>query len=114
MTDTAAPASIFPAINYASPGNGTATLPDASDELLAALMVQGLRSLANSIAGDRAAHTVSVSLDMTGAAFLGGEVAIQTEVDRQTRTLAFMNGSLSCGGKVLLKATAIFRLADKG
>jgi hypothetical protein len=50
---------------------------------------------------------------MTGAAFLGGEVVIQTEVDRQTRTLAFMNGSLSCGGKVLLKATAIFRLADK-
>jgi len=112
MTDTAAPTSIFPAISFSSPGNGTATLSDSSDELLAALMVRALRAMAESVAGDRVAHTVSVSLDRTGAAFPGGEVVIQTEIDRQTRTLAFMNGSLSAGGKVLLKATAIFRLAD--
>ena len=112
MTDTAAPASMLPSVNFTSPGNGTATLPAASDELLAALMVQGLRSLAESTAGDRAAHTVSVSLDMTGTVFSGGDVSIQSRIDRQTRTLAFMNASLSAGGKVLLKATAIFRFAD--
>lgn len=112
MTDLADTAITLPELNIREAGHATATLPAAGEAVLSALMIRAMRAHADSLAGEKKAKTVSISLDMTGAAFEGGEATLSSKVDRQTRTIIFMSGILSGAGETILKATAIFRLAD--
>lgn len=110
MTKLADMPAALPGIDILSPGEAAAHLPAAGDAVLSALMIRALRAHAGSAAEDKTVRTVSVSLDMTDAEFAGGDVRMVSKIDRQTRTLVFMGGSLIAEGKVILKATAIFRL----
>ena len=112
MTDLADTAITLPDLDITDAGTATATLPAAGEAVLSALMIRAMRAHADSLAGDRTAKTVSISLDMTGAEFPGGDIALSLRVDRQTRTIIFMSGTLSGAGETVLKATAIFRLAE--
>ena len=114
MTKTADTPTVLPELDIKLPGEATADLPAADEAILSALMIRALRAHADSVAGDRQAHSVSVSVDLTGTEFQGGDLRFLSEVDRQTRTLVFMNGTLRSGESVLLKATAIFRLSEAG
>jgi len=112
MTETAHAAITLPEIKITAPGEAKAHLPKAGEAVLSALMIRAMRAHADSLGGEKTAKTVSISVDVTGADFAGGEVALSSKVDRQTRTIIFMSGTLSADGTTLLKATSIFRLTD--
>ncbi|MEQ8557224.1 MAG: hypothetical protein RIB03_02815 [Henriciella sp.] len=112
MTETANAAITLPEIEITAPGEAKARLPKAGEAVLSALMIRAMRAHADSLGGEKTAKTVSISVDVTGADFAGGEVALSSKVDRQTRTIIFMSGTLSADGTTLLKATSIFRLTD--
>ena len=107
-----APSNTLPDVSIKAPGEAEATLPAAGEAVLSAIMIRALRAHADTLAEDRIAKTVSISVDVTGETFDGGTVSMKTKTDRQTRTLIFMNGIMRAGDTALLKATAIFRLAD--
>ena len=98
--------------DLASTGEGRSifTADRADEAILTALMMRALGREANLLATNGLARLVSVSVDVTGTAFGGGEGEITIRTDRQTRTLLFMGGALASAGGLNLKATAIFRL----
>lgn len=104
------PASTIPALDHSEPVT-RANAADGHEGVLGALTLNALKAAAAAAAGQLTASTVSVSLDMTGEAFSGGDVEFACTVDRQTRTLIFMHAMVTSGGRCLIKATAIFRLA---
>lgn len=115
MTKDADLTDSLPELQIKAPGNAAAKLPDDVDEsVLSALIIRAMQAHADSLAEARRARTVSVSLDMTGKAFAGGEVSLRSKVDRQTRTIIFMGAELCVQGDVIQKATAIFRLTEAG
>ena len=78
--------------------------------MLSALLIETMRRYADEILGDGGAKLVSVSLDMTGAVFAGGDIEIRCKTDRQTRTLLFIRGELKSADALYLKAASIHRL----
>ncbi|WP_084398099.1 hypothetical protein [Henriciella aquimarina] len=112
MTHADATSQQLPPLKIRAPGEAVVALTEASETVLSALMIDALKAHAASIAGEDAAHTVSLSLDMTGERFSGDEAVFRSAVDRQTRSLLFMACTLLCGGRVLMKATGIFKLGQ--
>ncbi|MEQ9314443.1 MAG: hypothetical protein RLN72_01250 [Henriciella sp.] len=107
-TDTA---DIVPAIDTKAEGHATASLATGDLSLASAALMRALERHAADIAGETEVSLVSVSFDMTGEAFSGGEIEIKSSVDRQTRSLLFMHAYAAHGSTTLIKATAIFRLS---
>lgn len=115
MSITASTDFALPDLDIQTPGEAAAHLPvEAGEEGLSALMVRALRIHAASLAGESESRTVSISLDMTGERFQGGEIRLLSHVDRQTRSIIFMSGTAAGAGPTLMKATAIFRLSAAG
>ncbi|WP_139792328.1 hypothetical protein [Henriciella litoralis] len=86
---------------------------DANGEgpgIQSALLVQALSHHANTLAADGKADLVSISMDVTGTPLGDGKGAIQSDVDRQTRTLLFIGAELSSKAGLHTRATAIFRI----
>lgn len=77
---------------------------------LTALTIRALQHHAASLSENGEARLVSVSCDVTGMDFPGGDGAITIKVDRQTRTLLFIGAELTSKTGLHLRATAIFRL----
>lgn len=77
---------------------------------LAAMSIRALEQHAAAQSGAADARLVSVSNDVTGKVFSGGEGEIKSHIDRQTRTLLFMGAELSSAAGLNLRSTAIFRL----
>ncbi|ODT63602.1 PaaI family thioesterase [Phenylobacterium sp.] len=64
--------------------------------------------LAEAVGGG--AEPVSLTLDYATSARAGEAVSLEAEVDRATRTLAFVHGRLlTQGGDVIATGTAVFR-----
>lgn len=77
---------------------------DIIGALLGRVMARHARALAG---GDLVA--VSGAFDVLGAAG-GGALAFSSQLDRQTRSLVFVSGSVSEAGAPRLKATALYRI----
>jgi hypothetical protein len=77
---------------------------------LTALSIRALEHHARSVSEAGEAQLVSVSTDVTGTAHKGGDSAIVSRIDRQTRTLLFMGAELTSDAGLHIRATAIFRL----
>ena len=93
-------------------GDSPATFigPALDAAALTALTIRALQRHAAFISDSGAARLVSVSSDITGTDFSGGEGKITLKVDRQTRTLLFIGAVLTSTAGLHLRATAIFRL----
>ncbi|MGB3626319.1 MAG: acyl-CoA thioesterase domain-containing protein [Henriciella sp.] len=104
-------AETFPAIEIEQEGLAKAELAANDISVLSAVVMRALQAHATTLAGARAVAVVSVSYDMTGEEVSGGEVALSSEIDRQTRSLLFMHAYAKQGERVIIKATAIFRLS---
>ena len=55
------------------------------------------------------ASTTQLNANFLGAAMIGDELYCDAQVDRMTRTLAFMSGRIVAGERLVLTATAVFR-----
>ncbi len=110
MTGTETPAHLVPALEWRGADEARARVPEGSAVLLPSLITESLRIYADEMAGEAQGKLVSVSLDMSGEAFSGGDLSIRLKTDRKTRSLLFVQASLSSEGRLLIKATAIFRL----
>lgn len=109
---TVSETSLFiPQLSWAGENSASVDLHSGDEGVLSAVTLAALKQVASQAAGGSSASTVSVSLDMTGADFEGGAVSIVCKLDRQTRTLIFMNAMVTSGDTPLIKATAIFRLS---
>ena len=75
-----------------------------------ALLVEALSHHANTLAEGGTADLVSISMDVTGTPLGHGQANIESDVDRQTRTLLFIGAELSSKAGLHTRATAIFRI----
>ena len=78
--------------------------------IVAAVMRAVLDGAAAELGGAAEVSLVSVTLDQLGVLDEPQDVALETRLDRQTRTLIFMSGMAHAGELGLLKATAIYRI----
>lgn len=78
--------------------------------IVAAVMRAVLDDAVAELGGDAEVSLVSVTLDQLSSNDEGHDVAFETRLDRQTRTLIFMSGMARAGELGLLKATAIYRV----
>lgn len=108
MSATDAPTST---LTFSADNKAAARIDGARDDIVSGLVIQALQHHADAVGAGKTAKLVSVSLDMTGADVSAGTVEISSKTDRQTRTLLFTGAELSLDGKLLVKATAIFRLS---
>lgn len=84
----------------------------ASDEhlILTAAIRAVLDRAASDVAGGAAVSLVSMTLDVLDGDVAGSETRFETELDRKTRTLVFINAIATRGDAGVLKATSIYRI----
>ena len=110
MAGTETPTYLLPALDWQGTDEAHARVPADGAVLLPALITEALRVYADEMAGEATGKLVSVSLDMSGEAFSEGDIGIRLKTDRKTRSLLFVQASLSSGDRLLIRATSIFRL----
>ena len=105
---------IIPLSQLESGAPDVATAPEGvTDPAVAgSLLSHVLLRHASALAGEASVQLVSLAVDVTGA-LQGGQLDFRSRLDRQTRTLIFINGEASEGGKPRLRATAIYRVSGR-
>ncbi len=61
---------------------------------------------------DRAQCTVQLDMHFIRTAKIGQTVEMQCRVVRETRTLIFMDGELTCQGEILATARGVWKIID--
>ena len=61
--------------------------------------------------GAQTCSTVSLDCDFVAPGRLGELIEIRVSVSRQTRTLVFLTAAVSCGGRILMNAQGLWRIA---
>ena len=84
----------------------------ASDNhlILTAAIRAVLDHAASDVAGGAVVSLVSMTLDVLDGDASGQETHFETELDRKTRTLVFINATATRGDTGKLKATSIYRI----
>lgn len=77
-------------------------------DAIGALLLSVVRRHAAALAG-APVHPVSWSMDVIGPCE-GGALQLDSQLDRQTRTLIFINGTAQAGGALCLRVTALYRI----
>ena len=100
----------YSALSFGEGGQASAPAGITDPEVIASLLMRVLRRQADMSAGVGHVETVSVTIDVTGENLADGALSFTCEIDRQTRTLIFIGGAVTQGGKPCLKATAVYRI----
>jgi alkylhydroperoxidase/carboxymuconolactone decarboxylase family protein YurZ len=87
----------------------SASLSDEHLVLTAAIRAV-LDNAAAEFVGGANVSLVSMTLDVLNDAVAKDEVRFETELDRKTRTLVFINATATRGDTGVLKATSIYRI----
>ena len=83
--------------------------------LLMTLMDITLGSTAGASVGFGGVYpTVQLSCSFMAAAMMGEELRGEAEVQRMTKTLAFVNGRLTVGDRIIMTASSVFRNPPAG
>lgn len=80
------------------------------DERLALNLMQVIRADAEAACAPNTVEMVSVTFDVSSAASSATDVTLSSTIDRRTRTILFTGGTAAEGDKVLMKATAVYRI----
>jgi len=100
----------YSSLNFTSESSALLEQSVPEHEVISALLMLVVRRHAlSSIAGGEVIP-VSVTVDVTGEAKPGETLTFESDIDRKTRTLVFINGTAMQGDTPLLKATAVYRI----
>lgn len=80
--------------------------------MMMTLASSALSTLVRRVAGDAASAPLSINCDFVGPGPVGAKVMGRAEVTRQTRTIVFASVELSADDKLMMSATAVYRLGD--
>lgn len=62
------------------------------------------------VSGAKSCSTITLNCDFVGPGSLGDLIVAEVRATRQTRTLVFLSGILSCEDRVLMVATGLWRI----
>jgi len=79
--------------------------------MLMGFMDVAMSRSARAVSGAPRCSTVSLSCDFAGPGRLGDLIEAQVRVVRATRTMVFLVGELRAGGRVLLTANGLWKIA---
>ena len=90
------------------PMSDAATLQ--ADEKLAVDLMAAIRAASDAACAPDTLELVSVTLDVSARIEAPAKATFETRIDRRTRTILFVGGSASVGGKVVMTATAVYSI----
>ncbi len=83
-----------------------------ADEAVALELMKAIRQSGEDVVAPQKLELVSTTLDVTGHPMSDAALSFDAVIDRKTRTILFTGGHASCGGKIVMTATAIYRIVS--
>ncbi len=83
------------------------------DEAIALRLIQAIRADAEAVCTPDRVDLVSVTFDVSAASVDPATLRYTPRVDRKTRTILFTGGQAEGAGKIIMTATAVYRITPK-